>query len=77
MLFNEKSNASGSLFRVSNDLLIDGCKLCVGGINVDDRNIVVASAEPRLICQYGENSVVTGTRFNGFGLALGNDRSGP
>ncbi|BDC46155.1 hypothetical protein [Paraburkholderia terrae] len=48
----------------------------MGGINIDDRNIVVASAEPRFICQYGENSVVTGTRFNGFGLALGTTEPG-
>ncbi|MEX3606295.1 MAG: hypothetical protein VB142_08325 [Burkholderia sp.] len=43
----------------------------MGGIKIDDKELVVASAEPRFVCHYGENSVVTSTRFVGFGLALG------
>ncbi|MEX3605249.1 MAG: hypothetical protein VB142_00275 [Burkholderia sp.] len=47
MLFNEKLKASGNLFRVSDDLLLGENKLWVGGIKLDDKELIVASAVPR------------------------------
>lgn len=61
MLFNEQSNASGSLFRVSDDLWSGSNKLWVGGVKIDDKELIVASAAPRY----------SGDRLDGFWLALG------
>lgn len=70
MLFNAKSNASGNLFRVTNDLLVEGCQLWVGSVTTDNKEVIVASAEPMLNVHYHENGA-TSTHFRGFALALG------
>lgn len=66
MLFNAKSNVSGHLFRVSDDMLLEGNHLWVGGMNIDDKEIIVASAALRF-----KQDRLDRETLDGFWIALG------
>lgn len=66
MLFKENSSALGSLFRISDDLLVGSNRLWVGCITIDSKDIVVVSARPR----YRQDGLLRHS-LDGFWLALG------
>ncbi|KAA0073157.1 hypothetical protein CIW54_27970 (plasmid) [Paraburkholderia sp. T12-10] len=70
MSFNMKSNASGNLFRLTNDLLVEGCQLWVGSVTTDNKEVIVASAEPMFNRQHDGNGF-SSVYFRGFALAFG------
>lgn len=66
MLFNSQSNVSGHLFKVSDDVLLEGNRLWVGCVHIDEADMIVASARLRL-----KRDRLDVETLDGFFLALG------